>query len=62
MFATSKYTPFTTLTRPIGYLCNSEKGYRYRFNGQEGDDEIAGIGNIMTAEFWEYDTRLGLPT
>jgi hypothetical protein len=34
-------------------------GYRYRFNGQEQDNEIAGTGNIMTAEFWMYDTRLG---
>lgn len=33
--------------------------YRYGFNGQEKDDEIAGAGNINTAEFWEYDTRLG---
>lgn len=28
-------------------------------NGQENDDEIAGTGNITTALFWEYDTRLG---
>ncbi|MFO0322304.1 MAG: hypothetical protein ACK504_07750, partial [Bacteroidota bacterium] len=33
--------------------------YRYGFNGQEKDDEIAGNGNINTAEFWQYDTRLG---
>ena len=32
---------------------------RYGFNGQEKDDEIYGAGNTMTAEFWEYDTRLG---
>jgi len=37
----------------------SAGAYRYSFNGQERDDEIAGAGNIMTAEFWEYDTRLG---
>jgi hypothetical protein len=42
---------------PIIIVC--VKGYRYSFNGQERDDEIAGAGNIMTAEFWEYDTRLG---
>jgi len=35
------------------------KGYRFGFNGQEKDDEVAGVGNIMTAEFWEYDARLG---
>ncbi len=34
-------------------------GYGFAFNGQEKDDEISGEGNIMTAEFWEYDARLG---
>ncbi len=59
MFATSKYTPSTTLPRAkSGYNAQTNR-YSYRFNGQEGDDEIAGVGNIMTAEFWEYDTRLG---
>jgi hypothetical protein len=34
--------------------------YRYGFNGQEMDNEISGIsGGHTTAEFWEYDTRLG---
>jgi hypothetical protein len=33
--------------------------YRYGFNGQEKDDEVCGSGNLNTAEFWEYDTRLG---
>jgi RHS repeat-associated protein len=31
--------------------------YRYGFNGQENDGEV-GQG-ITTAEFWEYDTRIG---
>ncbi|MFY7733270.1 MAG: polymorphic toxin type 44 domain-containing protein, partial [Bacteroidia bacterium] len=31
----------------------------FSFNGQEKDDEVAGEGNTMTAEFWEYDSRLG---
>jgi hypothetical protein len=35
------------------------KKYRYGFNGQEKDNEIAGEGNIYTAEFWQYDSRLG---
>ncbi|MEO7461907.1 MAG: hypothetical protein ABIT96_04220 [Ferruginibacter sp.] len=34
-------------------------GYRYGFNGQEKSDEIKGEGNSYTAEFWEYDPRLG---
>ena len=33
--------------------------YRYSFNGQEKDDEVAGEGNVNTAQYWEYDTRLG---
>jgi hypothetical protein len=34
-------------------------GYRFGFQGQEKDDEVYGEGNLNTAEFWEYDTRLG---
>jgi RHS repeat-associated protein len=33
--------------------------YRYGFNGQEMSNEIKGVGNSYTAEFWEYDPRLG---
>ena len=33
--------------------------YRYGFGGQEKDDEVAGKGNSYTAEFWQYDSRLG---
>jgi RHS repeat-associated protein len=33
--------------------------YRYGFQGQEKDDEISGVGNSNTAQFWQYDTRLG---
>jgi RHS repeat-associated protein len=42
-----------------GYFYAKKCEYRFSFNGQEQDNEIAGDGNIMTAEFWEYDTRLG---
>lgn len=31
--------------------------YRYAFNGQEKDNEI--IEGLYTAEFWQYDSRLG---
>jgi hypothetical protein len=37
----------------------SSSSYRFGFNGQEKDNEIAGVGNHNTALFWEYDTRLG---
>ena len=31
--------------------------YRYGQGGQEKVDEISGVGNHYTAEFWEYDSR-----
>ena len=36
----------------------SEK-YRYGMNGQEKDDEVSGAGNSYTAQFWQYDPRIG---
>lgn len=34
-------------------------GYRYFFNGQEGDNEVFGEVANFNAEFWQYDSRLG---
>ena len=34
-------------------------GYRYFFNGQEADNEVFGEVANYTAEFWQYDSRLG---
>ena len=35
-------------------------GYRFGFNGMEKDDEINGAtGTSYTAEFWQYDPRIG---
>ncbi|PZR02301.1 MAG: hypothetical protein DI539_27775, partial [Flavobacterium psychrophilum] len=34
-------------------------GYRFGFNGQEMSNEIKGFGNSYTAQFWEYDSRVG---
>ncbi|MCG9880147.1 MAG: hypothetical protein MH472_06060 [Bacteroidia bacterium] len=50
------YSPFGA---PLAGRVFSANEYRFGFNGQEKDDEVAGVGNIMTAEFWEYDCRLG---
>lgn len=49
---------------PYGSLMNgrSYKSENYRYGGaggQEMDNEIAGVGNSYTAEFWQYDSRLG---
>ncbi len=50
------YYPFGSIMP--GRSFNSEQS-RYGFNGQEKDDEVYGSGNLNTAQFWEYDTRLG---
>ena len=48
--------PSTThTTNPL----NAFSLYRFHFNGQEADNEVAGSGNSYTAEFWQYDSRLG---
>jgi hypothetical protein len=52
----TNYSPFGVLLQNRNFT--SEK-YRYGFNGQEKDDEIAGSGNSYTAEYWQYVTRLG---
>ena len=43
------------------YFNNSSDmgGYRYFFNGQEADNEALGDGASFSAEFWQYDSRLG---
>jgi hypothetical protein len=50
------YYPFGS---PMDGRNFSSDKYRFGFNGQEKDDEVAGAGNTNTAMFWEYDTRLG---
>jgi hypothetical protein len=52
------YYPFGMLM-PERQYTNVSDDYRYGFNGMEKDDEIAGQGNNYTAEFWQYDSRLG---
>jgi hypothetical protein len=49
---------------PFGMLMPGRKfdvgtSYRYGFNGQEKSNEIKGEGNSYTAEYWEYDPRIG---
>lgn len=53
------YYPFGMLQPGRSYTEAGTGGYRYGFNGQEKTDEIAGVGNHTTAEFWEYDPRIG---
>ena len=41
------------------FVASSKNKYRYGFNSMERDDEIYGAGNSYTAEYWQYDSRLG---
>ncbi len=57
------YTISSTDYYPFGYPIPNRStnigGYRYFFNGQEGDNEVLGEVANFTAEFWQYDSRLG---
>ncbi|MBN9485488.1 MAG: hypothetical protein J0H46_19230 [Bacteroidetes bacterium] len=44
---------------PQYYRSKNVLSYKFGFNGQEKDNEVLGAGNLNTAMFWEYDTRLG---
>ena len=48
-----------TATYPPKFPLPAMGGYRYFFNGQEADNEVFGEGVSLTAEFWQYDSRLG---
>lgn len=52
------YYPFG-MPMPNRIFSSSGSKYRFGFNTQEKDDEVYGPGNLMSAEFWEYDTRIG---
>lgn len=41
------------------FTSDTSMKYRFGFNKQEKDDEVYGEGNVTTAEYWEYDARLG---
>ena len=41
------------------YLNSFENSFHYEFNVEEKDNEIYGDGQSYTAEFWQYDARLG---
>ncbi len=53
----SDYYPFGAPMPGRGFL--SSNGYKYGFGGQMKDNEISGNGNSYSAEFWQYDSRLG---
>jgi RHS repeat-associated protein len=49
----------TSNTQLVQISSKQSDKYRFGYNGQEKDNEIAGMGNHNTAEFWEYDSRTG---
>ena len=59
MFPALKNTAI--VLNPFGSIMVSvSKGeYRYGMNTQEKDNEIYGEGNSYSAEYWQYDARLG---
>ncbi len=40
-------------------ICDNSADYRYGFNGQEKDNEKAGLGNTIVFKYRIHDTRLG---
>jgi RHS repeat-associated protein len=58
VITSNDYYPFG-MVMPNRSFSLGGSNYRFGFNGQEKDDEVYGKGNLMTAQFWEYDTRLG---
>ena len=46
---------------PFGMQMDGRTGFKegYRYNTQMKVDEVAGNGDHYTAQFWEYDPRLG---
>ncbi|GAA3937217.1 hypothetical protein GO495_12085 [Chitinophaga oryziterrae] len=56
LLSAQDYYPFGMLQPDRRYSLGT---YRYGFNGQEKSDEINGDGNSYTAQFWEYDSRIG---
>ncbi len=62
VIAATDYYPFGMAMPKRTFPSNTVEngGYRFGFNGQEKDDDFNGIsGTFNTAQFWEYDTRLG---
>ena len=53
------YYPFGMMQYARTYSEANVGNYRFGFNGQERSDEIKGPGNSYTAQFWEYDPRIG---
>lgn len=51
------YSPFGVTLEGRDFVV--DEGYRYGFNGYEGDSEFKGNGNSYRTEFRQYDPRIG---
>ena len=54
--STSDYWPFGSELEGRQFDANR---YKFGFGGQESDQEIAGDKSMYTAQFWEYDAKIG---
>jgi RHS repeat-associated protein len=53
-----KQCPFGMMMEERSYTATA-KGYRFGFQGQEGDDEVSGEGNNWNYKYRMHDARLG---
>lgn len=53
------YYPFGMSMPRRTFMASNSTNYCYGFNGQEKTNEVYGEGNSYTAEFWQYDARIG---
>ena len=53
---------FLYIVKPMNLQLYQElykPAYSYGYGGQEKDNEVSGEGNSYTAQYWQYDSRLG---
>jgi RHS repeat-associated protein len=56
---TPSHPAFGSVMEGRSFVGDTSSWYRFGFGGQEKDDEIYGKGKTYSAEFWEYDARVG---
>jgi hypothetical protein len=59
VLSSQDYFPFGMVMTERSFVEKQERKYRWGFNTQERDEDIDEGGNHYTAEFWEYDSRIG---
>ncbi|TAE01389.1 MAG: hypothetical protein EAZ97_03390 [Bacteroidetes bacterium] len=59
VLSSQDYFPFGMVMTERSFQEKQERKYRWGFNTQEKDEDIDEGGSHYTAEFWEYDGRIG---